>query len=88
MSGYAPQAEREEDEKDAFYSDLDKLTKKAGGAKPMIIMGDFSARLHGRYESEEQTLGTHIYGRGTEYLRTTSDKPRKTAKSSCTGREV
>ena len=70
-SCYAPHSGHDVEKKMKFYDDLLTHARKAKGIH--FIGGDFNARLHHRYESEESALGPYIFGRGAEYLERVAD---------------
>ena len=71
VSCYAPHSGYSLDEKCIFWDKLNSLARK--GREVLYIGGDMNARLHHRFQSEENILGQHIFGRGLGYLRTVSD---------------
>ena len=51
---YAPQSHRPEEEKDQFYTQLSSIISKTNKKGPLIVMGDFNARLQEPDDEEEQ----------------------------------
>ena len=65
---YAPQSGCDVTTKNAFYTKAGSFIRAFPSAHPMIIAGNFNARLHGKLPEECDTLGNFIYGRGLTYL--------------------
>ena len=70
-SCYAPHTGYDVDKKALFYDALQEHASKIKGMH--FLGGDFNARLHYRYQSEEAAMGPYIFGRGCEYLEQISD---------------
>ena len=61
---YAPQAAREEEIKETFYTQLQGEVERMGTSKPLILTGDFNVRLHERQEDESDIMGKWIHNKG------------------------
>ena len=70
-SCYAPHSGYDVDTKALFYDAVQEHVRKIKGIH--FLGGDFNARLHYRYQSEEAEMGPYIFGRGCEYLEQISD---------------
>ena len=70
-SCYAPHSGHDTEKKNKFYDEVQAHARKAKGIH--FLGGDFNARLHHRYQSEEPAMGPYIFGRGCEYLEQVSD---------------
>ena len=68
MSVYIPQSGRPVEEREGTFEIVAEVKKKLEAKGPVLIMGDFNARLHARRAGEGEVIGGHIYGRGTEAL--------------------
>ena len=47
---------------------LDETITQTPIAKNLILLGDFNTSLHARKEGEEDHIGEHTFGRGSEFL--------------------
>ena len=62
---YAPQSGRPEEEKEQFYQQLKEVLSKTNKKGPILIIGDFNARLQEpEDEEEEEWIGEHTYAKG------------------------
>ena len=66
ISAYAPQSNRPEAERVAFYDELNEVMAKCQKKGATLIAGDLNARIHGRRLDESEILGPHLYGYGYE----------------------
>jgi exonuclease III len=57
ISVYAPQAERDEEDKDKFYEQLQIVSNRHKGRGPTYLLGDWNARVQSTYGVEEKTIG-------------------------------
>ena len=63
FSIYAPTLEASEDIKDHFYDELDSLIGKIPKVEPLILLGDFNARVGSDHQSWPSCIGHHGTGR-------------------------
>ena len=63
---YSPTNQAEDEEKDKFYDNLQKITDKIPRHDVTIIMGDANAKVGNDNEGEERTLGKHGVGTRNE----------------------
>ena len=64
---YAPQAASDEQTKTDFYDSLQKAIRKAPKKGPIVIIGDFNARLQEPdNEEESEWIGEHTFAKGSE----------------------
>ena len=69
LNAYAPQAERPEAEKDAFYTKLQATCRKYNGKGPTYVVGDFVARVQVRDgEREQQVVAPYTFDAGSPNL--------------------
>ena len=68
MSVYIPQSGRPVEEREGTFEVMAEVKKRLEAKGPVLILGDFNARLHARRAGEGDVLGKHIYGRGTGAL--------------------
>ena len=61
ISAYAPHAEKTEDEKVAFYEDLQKLVDDRPNGNEILILGDLNARMIKAEDDQEST----VFGKAT-----------------------
>ena len=64
----APQQGRPPNERIKFYESLDDTIWHIPSHYQLFVVGDFNARIHGRYPHEEWSVGPHIFGRGLQFL--------------------
>ena len=75
ISVYAPQAGRPQEEKEVFYTALNKHIKNINKKGPYLIMGDWNARLQeAENEEEELWIGPHTFDRNNETTWQKSDE--------------
>ena len=72
INAYAPQSGCEIDLKRAFYTILEHTLAKCPAAHPLAIVGDFNARLHAKMGQHEPYIGQHIFGRGPNFLQSST----------------
>ena len=63
FSIYAPTLGASEDIKDHFYDELDSLIGKIPKVEPLILLGDFNARVGSDHQSWPSCIGHHGTGR-------------------------
>ena len=68
LSGYAPHNQHTEDTKQHFYDELGTLLDGVETRGPLIVLGDFNARIHGRLHDESPIYGLHIFGKGVHFV--------------------
>lgn len=56
INGYAPTEDKQQDEKEAFYEDLNTIFESIAKSQPKIILGDFNAKI-GKEEMYRPTIG-------------------------------
>jgi len=59
---YAPHNEREEDEKEQFYTELQEVLDGCNQNDILILMGDLNAKIGSDNEGYERTMGSHGLG--------------------------
>ena len=59
---YAPHNEREEEEKDQFYEELQQTIDGCKRNDIVVVMGDVNAKVGGDNEGYESSIGTHGMG--------------------------
>ena len=74
VSAYAPQSGRSPAERKQFFIDLAKVCNNISIKEELLVLGDLNARLHCCRHSEEDIIGTHVYGRGRDYLENLEEK--------------
>ena len=65
---YMPQSNRPDLERALVYEAWDKQVAKAAKKGPVVTLGDFNARIHGRLMGEEDIIGPHTWGLGVGRL--------------------
>ena len=68
INAYAPQNSSNEIEKENFYNSLQQTWNKARNRDVKYVIGDLNARLHAQQIGEEEIIGTHVFGRGQNFL--------------------
>ena len=66
------------------WEDLTDFITETPEAINTIIMGDLNTNLHAKKEDEEEHIGPHVFGKGTEFLR---NKEHHTPANKTTNRE-
>ncbi|KAL4152688.1 hypothetical protein QTP88_000521 [Uroleucon formosanum] len=56
INGYAPTEDKQQDENEAFYEDLNTIFESIAKSQPKIILGDFNAKI-GKEEMYRPTIG-------------------------------
>ena len=64
----APHMGRPRDERQDFYQKLAQWLLSRSQHGPLMVIGDFNARLHGRLDSDPESIGIHIFGDGPRSL--------------------
>ena len=59
---YAPHNERQDEEKDQFYQELQEVIDGCNKNDIIIVTGDLNARVGNDNSGYERTMGTHGYG--------------------------
>ncbi|GFR96368.1 craniofacial development protein 2-like [Elysia marginata] len=59
---YAPTSKSTEEDTDAFYEELETTRKLCKSQEPVIVMGDFNAKVRG--ERAHDIIGPHGLGKG------------------------
>ncbi|VVC27358.1 Endonuclease/exonuclease/phosphatase, partial [Cinara cedri] len=72
INGYAPTEDKQQDEKEAFYEDLNTIFESIAKSQLKIILGDFNAKI-GKEEMYRPTIGkeslhTHSNGNGNRLI--------------------
>jgi len=62
-SAYAPHSGRPVDERKQFYADLGSFLASMSRHGPLLLLGDFNARIHRRYPGEESIIGEYVFGK-------------------------
>ena len=73
LSVYAPHAGRPQAEKHSFYHDLTECLTNIADSEIKLIFGDFNARIHHVFEEDRPNIGSHILGRGLQFLNQATD---------------
>ena len=73
INGYAPQSLKSIEEKEAFYHNIEELVNKFNSSHIVMCMGDLNARLHYRFESEQDVIGPYVFGKGDYYSKQQSN---------------
>ena len=60
FSAYAPHSGKPLETRQSFYNDLDLWITRQSPHGPLLIMGDFNARLHGQFDFDSVEVGPHI----------------------------
>ena len=68
VNHHAPDETTPASEKDAHWTRLNSLVAAIPPHATILVIGDCNLRWHGRYNSEHDILGPHIFGRGLIYL--------------------
>ena len=63
INGYAPHAERPDEEKDMFYESLAGEVERLRGKGVLVILGDFNARVQRSVGEEEECIGPFTFDR-------------------------
>eukprot|EP00959_Pyramimonas_sp_CCMP1952_P144964 3034829-Pyramimonas_sp.AAC.1 len=61
-SAYAPHSGKPFVDRQAFFSDLAGFLGSHSAHGPVLLFGDFNARMHRRFPREEDVLGPFIFG--------------------------
>ena len=61
-STYAPHSGKPAADRQHFYSELGGFLGKISRHGPLLVLGDFNARLHRRFPNEEQIIGPYMFG--------------------------
>ena len=59
---YAPHQGKPFEERLQFYQSSSEWIGKLSRHGPLLVLGDFNARLHTRFATEEHRLGEYIFG--------------------------
>ena len=74
---YAPHDKSDEEvRKGPFWQKLEDIIAKIPQPEPYYVIGDLNVRLQGRYQSETNILGPHIYGKGNTHIKNTTSSNR------------
>ena len=76
INHHAPDETKPSDTKTAHWDLLSTTVRNLQSDAIKIIIGDTNIKWHGRYRGEEDILGPHIFGKGTDYLDTHSHENR------------
>jgi len=63
VTAYAPPGTKPHDERQNFYTELGDFVTRLSTHGPKIVVGDFNARLHMRFQGEEECIGEGVFGR-------------------------
>ena len=59
---YAPTEDKEEEEKDSFYEELQKAVEETPAHDVLLILGNLNAKVGTNNEGKEATMGRHGWG--------------------------
>ncbi|KAL4141659.1 hypothetical protein QTP88_004260 [Uroleucon formosanum] len=72
INGYAPTEDKQQDEKEAFYEDLNTIFESTAKSQPKIILGDFNAKIGKedmyRPTIRKESLHTHSNENGNRLI--------------------
>ena len=67
---YAPHDKSDDEVRKApFWQKLEDAIAKIPQPEPYYVLDDFNVRLQGRFLSEHNILGPHVYGKGLEAIK-------------------
>ena len=84
INTYCPQSGNSKEDKEKHYHELTETYQECRKSNVTIIMGDMNTRIQGRCEGEEQILGNHVFGKGTDVIEHQTQKQRKIVNCSST----
>ena len=61
---YVPYDEHPEEVTTIFWTQLESLLQTTPLSEPVFVMGNFNARLQGRFNKEKEMHGPHVNGKG------------------------
>ena len=74
---YAPHDKLDfETVKEPFWLLLQEVLDQIPQPEPVYVLGDFNVRLQGRKPADQEFLGPHVYGRGSQYAKTGPERNR------------
>ena len=59
---YIPHSGKPFHDRQAFFQSLGKTVSKISHHGPLVVIGDFSARLHRHFDSDPTCIGPHVFG--------------------------
>ena len=74
IGAYAPTAEATPDNKDKFYSELDKLLEETNSNNIVHLLGDMNARIQIKQGPHEDCIGTHTFNKENVTLEKQSEE--------------
>ena len=66
INAYAPTLVSSSESKDQFYGQLDEIIKSSSKDEPLVLLGDFNARVGSDHQSWPTCIGHHGIGKINE----------------------
>ena len=77
VSAYAPQVGCDEEEKAAFWADLEEVVERIPGDEQLVIGADLNTHVGEGNTNDEEAIGKHGFGRRNQEGQTVVDFARR-----------
>ncbi|CAK0905030.1 unnamed protein product [Prorocentrum cordatum] len=74
FSAYAPRSGSEYPERQGFYHDIGEFVQTQSSHGPKLILGDFSASLHDRFDDDAGIIGQHVFQHPGQVVRADANR--------------